>query len=408
MTKETAERTPAGLLGLVERVTGALPEAWRQAFEHVPRTAFLPDVVWVRRVDGEADHEPIDRATDPDRWADTAWSDVPAVIQVRDGREPLPGEPAWPSSSVSQPSVVANTLLTLDVANGHRVLEIGTGGGWNAGLLAHRLGADHVVTVEIDAALASAARDRLDAIGLRPWVVVGDGAEGWGAGAPYDRLVGTCSVARIPAAWLDQVRPGGLIVTPWTTSWATYGTLVLTPRQDGTAHGRFGHGGSYMSMRGHRSRVRDVGAIARPDDVPDVSTTTLSPADVAGGDRHAEAVLGLILPALRTHWIDNPEADGVRSRLWVWDDAGSSWATIDYDGRQLESFRVRQHGPRRLWDDVRAAWSWWTSAGRPPIDAFSLDITADGTQTVWCGGPNSPSWPVPPGVIMRDPSNRSR
>ncbi|MGC0416639.1 methyltransferase domain-containing protein [Embleya sp. AB8] len=397
MTSEATERAPAGLLRLVERVTGPLPAPWRDAFEQVPRAAFLPDVVWLQLADGLPDHTPCDRATDHDRWNDLAWSDTPAVIQVRDGREPESGEPAWPSSSLSQPSIVAAMLLVLDVADGHRVLEIGTGGGWNAGLLAHRLGGANVVTVEVDPGLAAEARGRLDALGLRPTVVAGDGAEGWAAGAPYDRIVSTCSVARVPSAWLGQAGAGGLIVTPWATAWATYGNLVLTPHQDGGARGRFAHGGAFMSMRGQRSRVRDVTTVVRAGDAPDTGTTTLSPWDVAGGDRPAEAVMGLVLPGLRTHWNDDPtEDDDFRSRLWIWDDALTSWATVDYDGRQLETFRVRQHGPRRLWDEVAAAWSWWTSAGRPAFDVFGLDIGPDGTQTVWCGEPNGLSWPVPP------------
>ncbi|MYS79857.1 hypothetical protein [Embleya scabrispora] len=395
MADATAERGPARLLRLVEQVTGPLPVPWREAFEHVPRDAFLPDVIWLRRADGLPDHEPCDRATDRDGWENVAWSDVPAVIQVCDGRVPESSEPAWASSSVSQPSIVAETLLMLDVEDRHRVLEIGTGAGWFAGLLAHRLGGENVVTMEVDRELAAAARGRLDALGLRPLVVAGDGAEGWAEGAPYDRLVGTCAVARVPRAWLEQVSPGGLIVTPWTTSWAAYGNLVLTPRQDGGATGRFAHGGAFMSLRGHRSRVYDVTDVVGSGDVPDTSSTTLSPWDVAGGDRHAEAVMGLALPGLWTHWNDDPDVDGVRSRLWVGDDALTSWATVDYDGRRLDTFRLRQHGPRRLWDEVAAAWSWWNSVGRPAFDTFGLDIDPDGSQTVRCGAPDGPSWPVP-------------
>lgn len=109
MADATAERGPARLLRLVEQVTGPLPVPWREAFEHVPRDAFLPDVIWLRQADGLPDHEPCDRATDRDGWENVAWSDVPAVIQVCDGRVPESGEPAWASSSVSQPSIVAET-----------------------------------------------------------------------------------------------------------------------------------------------------------------------------------------------------------------------------------------------------------------------------------------------------------
>lgn len=107
--------------------------------------------------------------------------------------------------------------------------------------------------------------------------------------------------------------------------------------------------------------------------------------------------MGLMLPDLRTHWNDEPtSADDFRSRLWIWDDALTSWATVDYDGRRLDTFRLRQHGPRRLWDEVTASWSWWTNNGQPAFDLFGLDVGLDGTQTVWCGDPDGPSWPVPP------------
>ncbi|MFI6583520.1 hypothetical protein [Embleya sp. NPDC050493] len=167
----------------------------------------------MRPADGFPDHEPCDRATDPDRWQEVAWSDTPAVIQVRDGLDPEPGEPAWASSSVSQPSIVASTLLALDVLDSHRVLEIDTGGGWNAGLLTHRLGHANVVTVEVDPALAAAARDRLDALGLLPQVVTAT-APTAGPRRPLrphrEHVLGDPH----PTAWLDQVRPGGLTSRP--------------------------------------------------------------------------------------------------------------------------------------------------------------------------------------------------
>ncbi|WP_439680892.1 hypothetical protein [Embleya sp. MST-111070] len=83
-----------------------------------------------------------------------------------------------------------------------------------------------------------------------------------------------------------------------------------------------------------------------------------------------------MLPGLRTHWNDDPEpGDAFRSRLWIGDDALTSWATVDYDGRRLDTFRLRQHGLRRLWDEVVAAWSWWTNtAGRPSTCSASTSV----------------------------------
>ncbi len=98
-----------------------------------------------------------------------------------------------PTSSSSQPSVMAVMLDRLnisaaappDTATGHqgcRVLEIGTGTGYNTALLAHRLGDANVVSVDIDPALVEAARARLAGLGLHPALRAGDGALGWQAG----------------------------------------------------------------------------------------------------------------------------------------------------------------------------------------------------------------------------------
>ncbi|MGW9211366.1 hypothetical protein ACWGR4_30875 [Embleya sp. NPDC055664] len=135
-----------------------------------------------------------------------------------------------------------------------------------------------------------------------------------------------------------------------------------------------------MAMPGHRSPVADV---VRPDHRPDASTTTRSPWAVAGGDRHDEAVMGLLLPGPWTHWNDEPEEAGVRSRLWVGDESGTSWAS------------VRQHGPRRIWDDVHTAWRWWNGHARPAFDTFGLDVLPDGQQHVRCDTTLGTTWTVP-------------
>lgn len=94
------------------------------------------------------------------------------------------------------------------------MLELGTGTGWNAALLARRAGAGRVVSVEADPESAASARARLDAAVARVEVVVADGGDGWSAGAPYKRVVSTYAVERVPWSWVAQARPGERIVTP--------------------------------------------------------------------------------------------------------------------------------------------------------------------------------------------------
>jgi protein-L-isoaspartate O-methyltransferase len=76
------------------------------------------------------------------------------------------------------PSLMAQMLEALDVRDEHRVLEIGTGTGYNAALLCHRLGSNNVVSIDIDATLVAVAKNRLAALGHHPTLVVGDGTAG--------------------------------------------------------------------------------------------------------------------------------------------------------------------------------------------------------------------------------------
>ena len=123
-------------------------------------------------------------------------------------------ERSWPVSSSSLPSIMATMLEALDVQPSQRVLEIGTGSGYNAGLLATLTHTpEQVVTIERDAVLAAQARHTLEqVIGPGVTVVVGDGVVGWPSGAPYDRIIATASAATLPMAWVEQLDIGGRLV----------------------------------------------------------------------------------------------------------------------------------------------------------------------------------------------------
>ena len=121
-----------------------------------------------------------------------------------------------PISSSSQPAIMARMLDQLDVQPGHRVLEIGTGSGYNAALLAHLVGeTGAVVSVDIDADLVADARERLAACGVSQVTVgCGDGGLGWPEHAPYDRIVATVGAWDIAPAWVTQLAPDGRLVVP--------------------------------------------------------------------------------------------------------------------------------------------------------------------------------------------------
>ncbi len=115
--------------------------------------------------------------------------------------------------TISQPFIGALMLDLLGARPGDRVLEVGTGLGYQAALLAE-LGA-HVWSVEIVEEFASEAGMRLLALGYADVAVrVGDGSRGWAEHAPFDRILVTAAAREAPDPLLDQLKPGGVLVAP--------------------------------------------------------------------------------------------------------------------------------------------------------------------------------------------------
>ena len=116
--------------------------------------------------------------------------------------------PLGSGQAMLAPKIEAKLLQELDITKTDKVLEIGTGSGYMAALLAAR--AEHVVTVESRPELAEAARRNLERAGVNNVTVeVGNGANGWAQRGPYDAIVVSASLPAVPAALLRQLRVGG-------------------------------------------------------------------------------------------------------------------------------------------------------------------------------------------------------
>lgn len=232
-------------------VAGVLDDpAWHAAFAEVPRHLFVP---YFYDSTGGSERRLWCGDSDPGRrrqWLTGAYGDRALATRMRDGGL---------ISSSSQPSLMACMLDALDVRDGQDVLEIGAGTGYNAALLAHRLGDAHVTTVDLDPEITESARAHLAAAGYRPTVVTGDGARGCPGRAPFDRVIATCALPSVPYAWVAQCRPGGRILAPLATG------LIALAVEDGPgghrAEGRFLHTGAYfVALRGAPAREGGRGA----------------------------------------------------------------------------------------------------------------------------------------------------
>jgi len=156
--------------------------------------------------------------------------------------------------TISQPYIVAEMTRVLGLGPGSRVLEIGTGSGYQAAVLTEFT--RHVYTIEIVKPLADAARKRLRRLGYTA-VKVGhaDGYYGWKRHAPFDAIIVTAAAGQIPPPLIRQLAPGGRMVIPVGPVFATQSLMLVTKDKDGTVRSR-----SLMAVRFVAFRRKDVSA----------------------------------------------------------------------------------------------------------------------------------------------------
>ncbi|WUU84368.1 methyltransferase domain-containing protein [Streptomyces cellulosae] len=345
-----------------QQMAAALTEGrvseWTDAFAAIPRHVFVPRFY---------------QQDTTGAWQSLTWGD-PGYLEAVYSDEALTtqlDDQGVPTSSSSQPSVMLRMLEALDAEEGHQVLELGTGTGYNAALLSHRVGDKAVTSIDIDHGLVKAAGTHLDTVGLRPTLARADGAQGWPGRAPYDRIIATVGLHSIPWPLLDQAAPEAVIVVP-----LGYGIVRVTVTGPGHASGRFLPTPAYFMAR------RSNGAAPRFDETArqQPTDTTVPPADLL---ERLKFPASLALPGyVSCSWKDS---DGNLESVGLWTPDGST-ATAHVSGA------VRQCGPRRLWDTVEGLAE--SFIGTPDLEDFHLTITPAG-QVVSYGEAGGPSWALP-------------
>jgi protein-L-isoaspartate O-methyltransferase len=373
---------PATLLGHLHPA-GELPALCGSAFLAVPRATFIPRRAWIQPVD-PGPYEPVDRDTEPQRWFAGVNGNHVIATQFDDGATRWPDAGHRPTCSASMPSAVAGMLAELDPQPGEHVYEIGTGTGYNAALIAHVVGpAGRVTTVEVDAGLAEVARMNLAAAGARNVEVRHADAVNHAVPGPVDRVIATASVqtGELPYDWVANTRPGGVIVAPMRTHLSSGPVVRFVVGEDGTATGhatkrmRVG----FMQLRSQRM-AGGIPGLRWDDPAADVSYTDLAPWPVLSTSDHRWPVALALPRCVYDLWTKTEQRRGV---AWLRDPLSGSWATVS--PLDDDRFIVRQHGPRRLWDDAETAYRWWRSQGEPPLEAW-----------LWTVGPTRQSIALPP------------
>ncbi|MFE5859687.1 protein-L-isoaspartate O-methyltransferase [Streptomyces virginiae] len=377
---------------------GALnPGPVRDALLAIARQVLMPQA-YVRRTEDDVT---------PPEWTLLDWAqsadraellDVlycgESVLTQHDG-EPVLGREAgtWRkggeiTSLSSGMTMTAGLMEQLGLQPGMRVLNLGTGPGVTCAVASMICGAQHVVCLDSSVHVTEAARVYLARLGLHPTLVTGQGEDGWPDLAPCERIFASYAVPTIPAAWLEQLAPGGLALAHITSGAPSWPALaVITKTAAGTIAGelrparhghRAGHGLPRLSLsKPFRDRI-DAGqgaAITRSLQEAPASTErgfwlaydALHPGTVRrGGVEHL--VLGA--PACGSWMTARPAPDG-------------AWT-------------VSSLGPRDIWTEIQDTASRWRAAGSP--DSYRIHLAPDSTQRVSArSGPGAGqlSWLLP-------------
>ena len=193
MTRASAPKVARLILEL--RRAGITDERVLGALERVPRDRFVPA-----------------------SFADRAWENTALPIEH--------------SQTISQPLVVALMTEALKLGERHKLLEIGTGSGYQAAILSAL--AKEVYTIEIVPELARSAAQTLAQLGYKNVSVrEGDGYKGWPEKAPFDRILLTAAPPELPAMVVSQLRPGGTMVAPVGANSSAQQIVVLSKARDG-------------------------------------------------------------------------------------------------------------------------------------------------------------------------------
>ncbi|MGH3906619.1 MAG: methyltransferase domain-containing protein [Pseudonocardiaceae bacterium] len=385
------DRSPAQELSDHLATSGHLrtPE-WKVVFATVPRHEFVPvffeqsDPGHWHRVDGadSGQHH---------RWLSAVYSDTTLVTGLEDvvlpetnGNERF----AVAVSSSTAPGLMAQMLEDLDVHAGHTVLEIGTGTGYNAALLCERLGDNRVFSVELRTNQVDAATLNLGRAGYHPTVAAADGADGLPAHGPYDRIIATCSVQYIPPAWIDQLRPGGMLLADLEgTIYA--GNLAALRRHDTPLlEGRFSaRYGSFMPMQ-HQLDIYPGPSYPTDPSTATERTSTLSPNFLHQRQLPFAFYTQLHLPPGTQLQL---AAAGARTRLVT---PGGSWCEITNQADHSEHHHLTEGGPQPLWHLIEQVHEQYTALGHPGWERFGITATPT-EQHVWLDNPDSETtWPL--------------
>jgi protein-L-isoaspartate(D-aspartate) O-methyltransferase len=358
------------LVTTIEQTLGhALSPRLKQAFLAVAREQFVP-TYYIQ------EH--------PGRWkahqANDVYQDRALITKIN--------AQGHPCSSSSTPSIMAAMLEALAVPVGGRVLEIGTGTGYNAALLAELVGPDgQVVSIDIDDELVMLAAARLHEAGYA-WVqgIAADGRQGYACAQPYDCIIITAGLSSIAPAWIAQLAKGGILVGNLLRALATP-LFRVVKHADATLQGHLLPTSAFFM-----SLTSEAGAVppprinyARFEALPCIerTQTTLEMVNLLY-DQSLSLSLETRFPGIQRaqrYLGGSPKNIGT---CLSWKETLLTLAPLDREeGLSAAQWTVETRGQVPLWSLVQACYEQWRGQGQPPVDRYRLEVSPQGAYRIY-------------------------
>ncbi|MFF4934985.1 methyltransferase domain-containing protein [Streptomyces griseofuscus] len=345
---------------------------WRTPVARVARHELIPRW-WV--VDESGRWTLRDGPSDLSAWAEAAYSDRSLTTRVgtlhADDAAPGDHPEGQPTSSATLPSLVVRMLRHTRIGNGLSLLDLGTGAGGLTAYACHRIGDEHVSSLDVDPYLVSAARARLAAMGHHPHMITADATKE--VPGTYDRIV--CTVALPPGPGLRAVvgalKQGGRIATTLArtslivTGWKEENGDVIGQVERDTA--------GFMLTRSsadYPPTLTELFALAAQADGETTSTGRYPVVDVANA-WELRSMLEVTTPGVEVGY----EAMG-RTRIAYLVHPDGSWARASAEW--TDPPQVHQSGPQRLWNALERIRNRLNAEGALPLLGARVRITPEG------------------------------
>jgi protein-L-isoaspartate(D-aspartate) O-methyltransferase len=385
MAQEYAQRLVATLKH-EGKLTSPLVE---EAFNSIPRHAFINQFYLRDRTSSLLKYRLIQALPleDTKFWLEAVYANDALITTI--------SEVGIPTSSSSAPDVMAHMLEALDVHAGLRVLEIGTGTGYNAALLAHIVGNPHLVfSVEIDPGLAQQAQQRIDCVvGKGSTIHTGNGLDGYAQAAPFDRIIATGSCREIPRSWLEQLDEGGILVMNLGGKMGAGGLLQIQKvSAKGAAHGRFLSYSAFMELRDaiHAPSPALPALLFKYSGRPVTSRIPLSKAAFDPALLWETDFAFLLQLEFQHPYLSSIQKQASDAPTLCLIDEQSQTMVMFCPTEQDMDLMVEIKGEPQTWEKIYHTYRLWLDLDRPTISDYVIDIDESGKQSVTLS--HSPTW----------------